>query len=81
MDRKTFITTLAAASGTMAFAGGRQPKSAYDISLAQWSVRKLHWGKEEGELEFPVQAHHVIEHPTGGAAENQTCGPTSMKDI
>ncbi|MDF7826590.1 sugar phosphate isomerase/epimerase [Pontiellaceae bacterium B12227] len=48
MNRETFITTMAAASGTMAFAGGRQPRRAFEISLAQWSVRNLHWGKEPG---------------------------------
>ncbi|QBG49110.1 sugar phosphate isomerase/epimerase [Verrucomicrobia bacterium S94] len=48
MNRKQFITSMAAVSGSMAFAGGRQPKPAFSISLAQWSVRKLHWGKEDG---------------------------------
>lgn len=48
MNRKTFITTMAAASGMRAFSGGRTPKQNFDISLAQWSIRKLHWGKEEG---------------------------------
>lgn len=51
MNRKNFITTMSAASvATMnVWAGGRTPaKSDYEISLAQWSVRNLHWGKEPG---------------------------------
>lgn len=49
MNRRNFITSMAAASGATACAGGRTPKSRFEISLAQWSVRKLHRGKEAGE--------------------------------
>ncbi|MDF7801189.1 sugar phosphate isomerase/epimerase [Pontiellaceae bacterium B1224] len=48
MNRKGFIQTVAAASAVSSldvFAVGR-PR--FDISLAQWSVRNLIWGKEPG---------------------------------
>jgi sugar phosphate isomerase/epimerase len=48
MTRHNFITAMAAVSGMTAFAGGRAPKKEFNISLAQWSIRKLHQGKEEG---------------------------------
>lgn len=48
MNRNNFITSMAAASGSLASAGGRQPKPAFDISLAQWSIRHLHYGKAPG---------------------------------
>lgn len=51
MNRKNFITTMSAASvaSMSAIAGGRTPaKPNYEISLAQWSIRNLHRGKEPG---------------------------------
>lgn len=64
MNRKNFIAAMAAASGSFAFGGGKQPHTVYPISLAQWSVRKLHWGKEEGAekldpLDFAVYAKNT----------------------
>lgn len=73
MNRKHFITSMAAAAGSFAYAGGSQPKQAFDISLAQWSVRNLHRGKEEGEekvdpLDFAVYAKN-------------TCGITGLEYV
>jgi sugar phosphate isomerase/epimerase len=49
MNRKNFIAAMAAASGMGAFAGALPPKQdRFKISLAQWSIRNLHWGKEAG---------------------------------
>jgi L-ribulose-5-phosphate 3-epimerase len=52
MNRKNFIHTVAAASAVSALnvkAGARAMKKPdYPVSLAQWSVRKLHWGEEPG---------------------------------
>ncbi len=51
MNRKNFITTMGAASvaSMNISAGGRAPKKPrFDISLAQWSIRNLHRGKEPG---------------------------------
>ncbi|MDZ8118307.1 sugar phosphate isomerase/epimerase family protein [Pontiella agarivorans] len=61
INRTNFIAAMAAASGTVTFAGGRQPKPQFNISLAQWSVRKLHRGEEPGAeklspLDFAVYA-------------------------
>ncbi|VGO17810.1 hypothetical protein PDESU_06412 [Pontiella desulfatans] len=51
MNRKNFINTVAAASAVSALgarAAGHAPKSEFKISLAQWSIRNLHRGKEPG---------------------------------
>lgn len=51
MNRTNFISSMAALAAASTFdlrAGGRTPKQWFGISLAQWSVRNLHWGKEEG---------------------------------
>lgn len=51
MNRKNFISSMAVATAASALsvrAGGRTPKQWFGISLAQWSVRNLHWGKEAG---------------------------------
>lgn len=53
MNRKNFIHTVAAATTVSAIdiqAGGRPPtKPNFEISLAQWSVRKFHWAKPEDD--------------------------------
>ena len=67
MNRKNFITAMSAASvaSMNVLGGGRTPaKSDYDISLAQWSIRKLHQGKEPGAdkldpLDFAVYAKNT----------------------
>lgn len=52
MNRKNFINTIAATGAVSAIsakAGARAPKEPkFKISLAQWSIRNLHRGKEPG---------------------------------
>lgn len=74
MNRKDFISSLVAASAASAFparAGGRTPQRWLGISLAQWSVRKLHWGKEEGaEILDPLDFASYAKNTCGiGAVE------------
>jgi sugar phosphate isomerase/epimerase len=67
MNRKHFVTTATAATALSSLhieAGGRTPKKPrFDISLAQWSIRNLHRGKEPGvekldPLDFAVYARN-----------------------
>lgn len=64
MNRKTFITTIAAVSGLTALARAGAAQTRYRISLAQWSVRNLHRGREPGAdtldpLDFAAYAKHT----------------------